>query len=140
MLFDSLLLASSEDNGYHTQILEYKQNEDYRVHTDCNNAANDRAATLLVYLKDTEEGGETTFPRQKVAVKPRKGTAVFFGSLDPKGQCSKNADHAAAPVLKGGKTTIQRWYYEKNLNIPGTLRYRRELPPLHVLESSPGSL
>ena len=68
--------AMSEDNAYHTQILEYKQNEDYRVHTDCNNAANDRAATLLIYLKDTAEGGETSFPRQRVAVKPVKGSVT----------------------------------------------------------------
>jgi hypothetical protein len=37
-----------------------------------------RIATLLIYLNDVPEGGETCFPMQGVAVKPERGKAVMF--------------------------------------------------------------
>ena len=46
-----------------------------------------RYSTLLMYLNDPEEGGETTFPRwsnaetfKELAVKPEIGKAVLFYS------------------------------------------------------------
>lgn len=37
-----------------------------------------RLATLLFYLNDVPEGGETTFPMQDVKIAPRRGRAIMF--------------------------------------------------------------
>jgi len=37
-----------------------------------------RMATLLFYLNDVNEGGETVFPRQNLAVSPELGKAILF--------------------------------------------------------------
>lgn len=37
-----------------------------------------RLATLLYYLNDVPEGGETWFPLQDMKIKPKRGTAVMF--------------------------------------------------------------
>ena len=105
----------NEDHSYHTQILEYSQGELYQKHEDCNNAANDRAGTSLMFLTDVEDGGETGFPRLGIKVKARKGTAVFFGSLDSEGRCDKLTQHVGEKVNVGTKTVLQRWYYQELL-------------------------
>lgn len=40
-----------------------------------------RTGTFLIYLSDVEAGGATVSPYLRVAIEPRKGSAVFF--LDP---------------------------------------------------------
>jgi hypothetical protein len=37
-----------------------------------------RIATLLFYLNDVDDGGETYFPLQNLKVKPKTGRAVVF--------------------------------------------------------------
>ena len=41
-------------------------------------SANVRSQTLLAYLEDTNEGGETEFMKLQLMVKPRKGTALIW--------------------------------------------------------------
>ena len=103
-----------EHHGFHHQVLEYEAGEEYAVHTDCNNAANDRAGTALVYLTDVEEGGETCFPRRGTCVRPRKGSAVFFQSRT-RDRCDKMSEHIARSVKRGKKIVVQRWYYTQFL-------------------------
>eukprot|EP00937_MAST-01D_sp_MAST-1D-sp2_P007293 g7293.t1 len=103
-----------EDHAFHHQVLEYTSGEEYSVHTDCNNADNDRAGTSLIYLTDVEEGGETCFPRRKTCVRPKKGSALFFASRTD-GRCDKLSEHIARSVTKGKKIVVQRWYYTKYL-------------------------
>jgi hypothetical protein len=98
-------------HAFHSQVLEYVESEEYTAHKDCNNAQNDRGGTALVYLTDVEEGGETCFPRRGICVKPRKGAAVFFQSLDSNRRCDPKSEHIAKKVTKGTKTVLQRWYY-----------------------------
>jgi hypothetical protein len=106
-----------EDHAFHTQLLEYSENELYEAHTDCTPSDrsdhNDRAGTSLIYLSDVEGGGETAFPELGFAVKPKKGMGLFFGSLDKYGKCNDLTKHIGAEVTKGEKRVLQRWYYEK---------------------------
>ena len=84
----------------------------YKNHTDCivgTTEKRDRFATVLVYLKDVEEGGETQFPELEISVKPRKGLALVWNSMNAVGMCDPTSIHNAAKVIKGHKFIIQRW-------------------------------
>ncbi|XP_015747856.1 PREDICTED: probable prolyl 4-hydroxylase 10 [Acropora digitifera] len=84
----------------------------YKNHTDClvnHGEKRDRFATILVYLRDVEEGGETKFPQLGISVKPRMGLALIWNSMNSKGECDPTSIHNAAKVVKGHKFIIQRW-------------------------------
>lgn len=72
-----------------------------------------RFATILFYLNDDMEGGETSFPlwlnaetTEELKVKPERGKAVLFYSLLPDGNYDERSMHAAMPVKKGEKVCI----------------------------------
>ena len=112
--------------GYHTQLLRYSSstNDNYKRHTDCHNSANDRAATVLVYLTSLPQdgGGRTVFPlaNPELKVTPIKGSAVVFNNLDAKGRCDSRSEHYAEAVVdsesgthtdRNLKLVLQRWYH-----------------------------
>lgn len=94
------------ENGEAFNVLRYQDTQHYNPHFDhfdermygTRFAGNNRVATILSYLSDVDEGGETIFPRegmdgedrgfdpkkcdQGFKVKPRKGDAVLFYSVD----------------------------------------------------------
>ena len=85
----------------------------YKNHTDClvnHGEKRDRFATILVYLRDVEEGGETKFPQLGISVKPQMGLALIWNSMNSKGECDPTSIHNAAKVVKGHKFIIQRWW------------------------------
>ncbi|KAI7841722.1 hypothetical protein COHA_004588 [Chlorella ohadii] len=113
-------------NGEGLQVLRYEKGQEYEGHYDYffhkEGVANggNRYLTVLTYLNDVEEGGETTFPnipapggdngpefsdcaRKVLAVKPRKGDAVLFHSIKPTGELERLSLHSACPVIKGVK-------------------------------------
>ena len=97
------------------QVLQYLPGTNYGVHTDCTNqtGSDDRIGTLLLYLSDLGEsqGGETCFPRRGTCVRPRKGSALIFSSLDAAGGCDILSEHEAREVQPGAdKVVLQRWY------------------------------
>merc|ERR1712146_722973 len=76
-----------------TQILRYEPGQFYRPHTDYFdtsdtpnlNRGGQRLMTLLVWLNDVIEGGETVFPLARpapVKMPPAKGQAVLFYDAD----------------------------------------------------------
>lgn len=72
--------AEWSDDGY--VVCRYDVGDACILHVDgqCSEAPNNglRLATLVFYLNDVAEGGETWFPLQDVKVKPRQGHAVVF--------------------------------------------------------------
>lgn len=119
------------ENGGKFQITSYPQNIGYKNHTDCivdNDEKRDRFATILVYLKDVEEGGETKFPQLGISVKPRKGLALIWNSMNNHGECDPTSLHNAAKVIRGHKFIIQRWYYYHNFPTLGKRPPQPELP------------
>ena len=58
-----------------------------------------RLVTVLVYLNDCAQGGQTDFPAMNIQVSPRKGTAVVFFPATVDGYLDKRALHAALPAV-----------------------------------------
>ena len=91
-------------------ILRYAPGQQYRLHSDAiPGAANQRTATVLIYLNQGFAGGETEFPECGVTITPRGGDAVLFENLLPDGRADPRARHAGLPVRAGVKWLATRW-------------------------------
>nr|KYP37476.1 Prolyl 4-hydroxylase subunit alpha-1 [Cajanus cajan] len=133
----SLVLALRlilQEHGEGLQVLHYEVGQMYVPHhdyfTDKVNTANggQRIATMLMYLSDVEEGGETVFPRAKgnfssvpwwnelsecgkkgLSIKPKMGDALLFWSLNPDATYDLSSLHGSCPVIKGNKWSCTKW-------------------------------
>uniref|UniRef100_A0A1Q3FSW3 procollagen-proline 4-dioxygenase n=1 Tax=Culex tarsalis TaxID=7177 RepID=A0A1Q3FSW3_CULTA len=102
------------------QVNNYGLGGFYSIHYDWsrnavpfpNMGVGNRIATLMFYLSDVEQGGATVFPRLNLAVRPRKGTAIFWYNLRRNGKGDKRTLHAACPVLVGSKWVANKWIHE----------------------------
>jgi len=108
------------DHAEGLQILNYQLGGEYRPHfdffppKDLGSAAHtahggQRIATIVIYLNDVEEGGETIFPKLSLSIPPRKGNAVYFAYHNSKGQVDQRTLHGGAPVLRGEKWIATKW-------------------------------
>ncbi|GAB65101.1 hypothetical protein PCYB_051190 [Plasmodium cynomolgi strain B] len=55
-------------------IVKYEKNNYFNVHHD----GTFRRATLLIYLNDVDEDGETIFPHYNLSIKPIQGSGIFW--------------------------------------------------------------
>ena len=139
------------------QVLRYEYNQTYGGHWDELDPIKDaktigrgspRVATVLIYLTDTEEGGETAFPHSLwidreaqtagktynldctkggVAVHPKKGDALmFFGLQLNVSRLEPFSLHAGCPVFKGTKWTAVKWLHLKSYSDPLLYGERRQ--------------
>lgn len=72
----------------------------------------DRMSTLMFYVSEVQQGGNTAFPRLGVTVRPRRGSAVFWHNIDRDGFSDMHMLHAACPVLLGKKVVANKWFRE----------------------------
>lgn len=128
------------------QVLEYGVGEKYEAHEDVGeegsksgdqlaHSGGKRVATLLLYLEEPEEGGETAFPDSKwidsarakgekwskcadrhVAMKPKRGHGLLFWSVNPNGKIDHRAMHTGCPVVRGTKWTATIWVHAEPYN------------------------
>uniref|UniRef100_A0A5B7BR66 Putative prolyl 4-hydroxylase 1 n=1 Tax=Davidia involucrata TaxID=16924 RepID=A0A5B7BR66_DAVIN len=120
------------ENGELIQVLRYEKNQFYRAHHDYFSdtfnlkRGGQRVATMLMYLSDNVEGGETYFPMagtgdcscggrmmKGLCVKPLKGDAVLFWSMGLDGQSDPNSIHGGCEVLAGEKWSATKWMRQK---------------------------
>jgi len=112
------------------QVIHYKESEEYKYHYDaydknetekyekfCSERGN-RIGTVLVYLNDVEEGGETGFDSidksdEPLLIKPKKGRLILFKNLNNDGSLNMKSRHAGLPVKKGEKWAFNLWLREK---------------------------
>ena len=120
----SILNAWPLENGEGIQVLQYQVGQQYKPHFDYFDPKNSgsskhlkrggqRVGTFVVYLSDVEEGGSTSFPDLGLDVYPRKGSAVYFSSVDESGKPCLLTRHAGTPVISGVKTVATYWQRER---------------------------
>jgi len=94
----------------------YSEGEGHRPHSDAYRAGElSLRATALLFLQDTEAGGETCFPEARpepVAVAPRLGRVVLWTSTLPDGAIDPAGLHEGAPVVRGSKAVLLGFVYE----------------------------
>lgn len=122
------------EHGEGLQVLHYEVGQKYEPHFDYFldefNTVNggQRIATVLMYLSDVEEGGETVFPSAKgnfsavsywnelsecgkegLSVKPKRGDALLFWSMKPDASLDPSSLHGGCPVIRGDKWSATKW-------------------------------
>ncbi|GAB4857145.1 Prolyl 4-hydroxylase 1 [Ancistrocladus abbreviatus] len=122
------------ENGELIQVLRYEKNQYYKPHHDYFSdtfnvkRGGQRIATMLMYLSDNVEGGETYFPLAGseecscggkavpgLSVKPVKGDAVLFWSMGLDGQSDPHSVHGGCEVLSGEKWSATKWMRQRNI-------------------------
>lgn len=117
----SRLLAWPVDHGEHLQVLHYRPGDRYEPHYDYFDPAGpgaqavlarggQRIATFLMYLREPERGGDTTFPDLGLRFAAKRGTALFFSYDRP--DPSSRTLHGGAPVIAGEKWVATKWLRE----------------------------
>ncbi|KAF3678576.1 Prolyl 4-hydroxylase 5 [Capsicum annuum] len=122
------------EHGEGLQVLHYEVGQKYEPHYDYfldefnTKNGGQRIATVLMYLSDVEEGGETVFPAAKgnysavpwwnelsecgkggLSVKPKMGDALLFWSMKPDASLDPSSLHGGCPVIKGNKWSSTKW-------------------------------
>lgn len=101
------------------QVVRYPSGGYYNAHFDAsfhpdvipvmNKGCGPRLYTVLIYLNDDFEGGETDFPEIGVTIKPKKGKAILFQNIDECQDLIPESMHAGCPVTKGTKWIANKW-------------------------------
>jgi len=108
------------EHGEGIQILKYTPGQEYKAHYDFFSstskvANNNRISTLIMYLNDVEQGGETFFPKLNLSVTPQKGMAVYFEYFYSDEDVNELTLHGGAPVIAGEKWVATQWMRKQKL-------------------------
>lgn len=104
-------------------VLHYRPGQQFRAHFDFLDPSipayakqlpltGQRFWTLLIYLNEDYEGGETDFPRLNFRYKGRKGDALLFRNVDAEGKPDRRTLHAGLPPLSGEKWVFSQWIHQ----------------------------
>lgn len=102
------------------QILHYEPGQEFREHYDffgLNSPSNhnNRISTLIIYLNDVEEGGETRLPKLGITVKPIRGSAVYFEYFYNNQALNELTLHSGEPVIRGEKWVATQWMRKQRI-------------------------
>lgn len=108
------------EHGDGLHILKYTPGQEYKAHFDffaptSPAAKNNRISTLVLYLNDVEQGGETFFPKLNFSVSPQKGMAVYFEYFYNDKTINELTLHGGAPVIRGEKWIATQWMRRQKL-------------------------
>jgi len=115
----STIMNIPVEHGEGIQILKYTPGQEYKAHFDFFKsssiaAKNNRISTIILYLNDVEQGGETYFPGLNFSVFPRKGMAVYFEYFYNDKNLNELTLHGGAPVVTGEKWVATQWMRRQN--------------------------
>lgn len=123
------------DHGEPFNVLRYDLKQRYAAHYDVFDPesygpqASMRIVTVLTYLSEVEEGGETVLPLEGLdgmsrlsrhdfsyedcdkglKYAPRRGDALVFYSIAPNGTFDRRSLHGGCPVTSGEKWVVTKW-------------------------------
>jgi len=107
--------------GETIQCQQYEIGQYYKVHCDFYDLftkehkvytewMGQRTWTILCYLNDVKEGGETHFPKLKLKIKPKAGRIVIWNNLYRNGFTNYRTKHEALPPTSGKKYVLTKWF------------------------------
>ena len=101
---------TAPEQGEPLQVLRYGVGGEYKPHFDSiPGFSNQRVLTILVWLNQGYEGGETWFATPRLALKGQPGDAVLFRNAGEDGRRDPASAHAGLPVTRGHKIIASRW-------------------------------
>jgi Uncharacterized iron-regulated protein len=108
------------------QVLHYGPGQEYKAHHDffahnSPSARNNRISTLIIYLNDVEQGGETVFPLLQIEVKPKRGSALYFEYFYRSQVLNDLTLHCSAPVVRGEKWVATQWMRRQRIRQVGLI-------------------
>jgi prolyl 4-hydroxylase len=110
------------EQGEPLQILRYRPGQQYLRHRDAiPGYENQRIKTVLVYLNEGYEGGETCFLHTELRVKGRMGDAIVFRNTLDSGVADPASEHAGLPITVGTKLLASRWIRQR-AHTPGSAK------------------
>tara|TARA_B110000858_G_scaffold191056_1_gene239827 strand:+ start:646 stop:1194 length:549 start_codon:yes stop_codon:yes gene_type:complete len=100
------------------QVVRYDPGDYYKPHQDtccfetCRGKSDvdKRIKTVIVYLNDDFQGGETCFPNLDMCIEPKRGRALVFNTYDMLNRCTRKALHEGRPVRDGTKYICTFWF------------------------------
>lgn len=106
------------------KLLHYEPGQQFAPHCDFQDPATpalaqevarrgQRIATVLVYLNDDYEGGETEFPRIGLRHRASAGDALLFANVQPSGALDYDTLHAGLPPTSGVKWVLSQWVRDR---------------------------
>ncbi|XP_052148355.1 probable prolyl 4-hydroxylase 6 [Oryza glaberrima] len=124
-----------KENGENIQVLKYGVNRRGSIKEEPKSSTGGHwLATILIYLSDVKQGGETVFPRSEMkdaqakegapsqcsgyAVRPAKGNAILLFNLRPDGEIDKDSQYEECPVLEGEKWLAIKHIHLRKLDSP----------------------
>ena len=109
------------------QVLHYRVGQYFGPHVDFWNPAfeghadtlkntGQRVVTVLVYLNDNLEGGETEFVQLGLRHRGGRGDALMFRNVDAQGQPDSRTLHAGQPPTAGEKWLLSVWILDRPIS------------------------
>ena len=106
-------------------ITHYSVGQRFKIHGDYFESCNtdnvkskiqyggNRIGTILIYLNEVEEGGETLFPWTRQFIIPKTGSLLYFKYDYANPELNIRTEHEGMPVLKGEKYILTIWIREQ---------------------------
>lgn len=106
------------------QVVRYEPGGMFNAHFDActhevkeycdkmNRNSGQRRTTLLIYLTDDFEGGETEFVNIGVKIKPKAGSGILFWGTNDDGKVIEGSKHKGNEVKSGEKWICTIWSHE----------------------------
>ena len=108
-------------------MIRYERGQKLAPHFDANRCADaedanrggQTLATVLVYLNDVDNGGQTVFGRLdgRLGVAPRRGRALVFFPANAAGDFDDRVEHEGAEALDE-KWIVRVWVHENEVKKP----------------------
>lgn len=116
----SVLMNVPIEHAEGLQVLHYEPGQEFKAHFDYfsehqPSSQNNRISTLVMYLNEVQQGGETTFPHLGLVVPPSRGSAIYFEYFYNNQQLNELTLHSSMPVIRGEKWVATQWMRKQRI-------------------------